>query len=485
MTGAWLVVWAALLAYLVSANLVQLALLVAGALGNRRREREVRNDELDRVARSGLTIPVSVIIPARDEEGRIVDAVRSVLRSRFPELEVIVVDDGSVDGTLDRLRAAFDLEVVDRFYPRPFRTRTVRAIHRSRTVPGLWVLQKDPGGTADACNAGVNFARYRYVLVTHADCVFHPEALLRTMQPVNFDPGHIVGAGGNLRVLNGLTVRDGRVTGSALPPTLPARFQVLEYATAFQANRLGWSALNAVHLLSGRFSAWRRDLLLELGGFASGAAHEDVDLTVRVHRHFREQGREYRMLSLPDPVVWTEVPATWRGLVRQRMRWQQVLLEVLWRHRDIWGRPRYGAAGTLAIPYLLLFEALGPFIELVALGLTAVLAVLGVLPAPLLLAFLALTFGLLALVRMGSLALEFRYHDRGVARRSGVQALHLCALALLEGVAFRPVILAARALATLRFLRTAPNVPPHGAGVSRDETFPHATRHPAEATTTG
>jgi cellulose synthase/poly-beta-1,6-N-acetylglucosamine synthase-like glycosyltransferase len=289
--------------------------------------------------------------------------------------------------------------------------------------------------------------------MTDADCLFAQDTLLRTMQPVNFDPGNIVGIGGNLRVLNGLTVRAGRVEATALPDRLAARFQILEYATAFLTNRLGWSALNAMHVLSGGFNAWRRDTLLELGGFTSETTHEDIEMTVRAHSHFHEQDRDYRLVSLPDPVIWTEVPETWKGLYVQRKRWQRVLFEVIWRYRRMWFNPRYGTMGTLGMPYLLIYEALGPFIEVAAYILTIVLFALGIVSLELLLVFLALSFGLNALVRIGSLLLDLRFHGGHEGRRSVPEVLGLCGLALIEYLVFRPVILVARIAAFFEFLR--------------------------------
>lgn len=453
MTTVWLVLWGLFLAHFVIVNLIYLSLVLVGALANRRRARRVGNAGLDRVARSPLTIPVSVIIPAHNEEDGVVAAVQSVLRSTFPEFEVIVVDDGSSDATLTRLRDAFELRVVERFQPRPLVTEKVHRVFRSDTHRNFWVVEKEQGGKADACNAGINLARYRYVLITDADCVFHSEALLRTMQPVNFDPAHIVGVGGNLRVLNGLHVEEGRVTGSALPPRLPARFQILEYATAFLTNRLGWSALNAMHVLSGGFNVWRRDAILEMGGLTSETTHEDIEITFRAHRHFRDAKRDYRLVSLPDPVIWTEVPETWKGLYVQRKRWQRVLFEVVWMYRRMWFNPRYGTMGTLGMPYLLIFEAIGPFVELAAYIMTIVLLIAGLVGVELLLAFLALSFGLNAVVRISSLLLDLRYHGDADGRRSVGEILVLCGLAFVEYIVFRPVVLVARIAAFFEFLR--------------------------------
>jgi len=448
----WLLVWALLLAHFVTVNLIYLTMSVVGAVGNRRRAERVAAAGIDRDARSPLTIPVSVVIPAHNEEGGVVATVRSALRSRFPELEIIVVDDGSTDETLERLTRAFALEVIDRFHPSPLETRPVHRVHRSRHHPNLWVLEKQQGGKADACNAGINFARYRYVLLTDADCIFDSEAVLRIMQPVNFDPANIIGIGGNLRVLNGLSLKDSQEQSSRLPERLVAKFQVLEYATAFLANRIGWSEINAVHVLSGGFSAWRRDVLLELGGFTSRTTHEDIELTLRIHRHYREANRPYRLVSLPDPVVWTEVPETWHGLYTQRKRWQRVLLEVMWLNRRMWFNPRYGVVGTLAMPYLLVYEALGPFVELAAYVLTALLFATGRLDLELLVAFLAFSICLNALVRISSLIVDLRYHGRGEGRRTVGQILLLSGLAFIEYILFRPVVLGARIVAFFEFL---------------------------------
>jgi cellulose synthase/poly-beta-1,6-N-acetylglucosamine synthase-like glycosyltransferase len=417
--------------------------------GNRTRGRVRRFSDSRRVAASPLTIPVSVVIPAYNEEIHICNTVHSVLGSQFPEFEVIVVDDGSQDGTLAALIAEFQLEPQLAFHPQPLPSQPVRRLLRSRLYPELWVISKQNGGKADACNAGANLARYRYVLMTDADCVFEPDTLLRTMGTVNFGADRIIGVGGTRRVLNGAPVETGIIRRRGLPRRWVERFQALEYASAFLTNRLGWSRLNCVPVLSGAFSAWRRDALLELGGWSRETTHEDMDLTIRAHELFRRKGKPYAVMSLPDPVIWTEVPHTWRGLYVQRKRWQRVAFETVWMYRRMLFNPRYGTVGLLGMPYLLVFEALGPFFELAAYLLTVMLFLSGQMHTGLFLTFLTVSLGLNALMRLTALVVDLVYYEDLSLR----DLLTLSLLAALEFVIYRPVILLARLVAFPEFLR--------------------------------
>jgi cellulose synthase/poly-beta-1,6-N-acetylglucosamine synthase-like glycosyltransferase len=441
---AGLIVFEALFAYFLTAALGSVFLLVASLRAYRANVLDARSTDHGILARSALTMPISVIIPAHDEERAITDAVWSAVRSEHPEFEVIVVDDGSSDRTLQVLADEFELEATDVFRPSPLSTRPVRRVYRSRRCPMLWVIEKGRGGKADACNAGVNLARFRYIMMTDADCVLHPEALLRIARVVGRDPGRIVVAGGQLAVGNGLLIRRGRVHSRTLPRGLLLRFQLLEYLSVFVLNRPGWSLLNATPVVSGGFGVWRRDAVVEVGGLSSEVTHEDIELTWRLHESFHRRRIPYRMAHVPDALVWTEAPSRWRDIYRQRKRWQRVVYEVVWRYRRMFLNPRYGSAGLLGMPYLVLFETLGPLVEAGAWVLFVVLAIQGEISLWLAVAFLAFSFGLTALVRIASLVADRDVGLNDAPRRSLV-ALSLTAL--LEQVLYRPPILAARLVA--------------------------------------
>lgn len=444
-----LLVMGALLGYFVTLQVAYFALLALGVVGNRRRSAALRATDAERVRRSELTVPLSVVIPAFNEAGSVLDTIRSALASDFPEFEVILVDDGSTDDTIERLDRVWHL--VPRARPPRGRlpTAPVRQVYRSRIEPRLWVVEKENGGKADAANAGVNVAHYRYVVLTDADGVYAPDGLARMVQPINADPGGIVGLGATIGVLNGCELVEGRVLAERVPDSWIARFQLLEYSSAFVANRVGWSELNAVPVLSGGVSCWRKDAIEELGGFARDTTHEDLETTIRLHRRFREAGRPYRIVYIPDTVLWTEVPHTWRGLYRQRKRWQRALFETVWLNRDMIFDPRYGTVGVLLMPYLLLYEALGPFVELAAYLITAVVLVLGLVDASILIAFLLTAAGLVTALRLAGLVTELVWHE---ARPLGDVA-RLGVTALLEYWVYRPFLAVARLHAFVEFAR--------------------------------
>lgn len=465
MSGEWIAVLFALaVAHFVVANLIALLLLVAALASVRRRwQRTLRPDTPDPAA-SPLTLPLSVVMPAFNEEDAVVDSVLAVLHSEVPDLEVIVVDDGSTDDTVARVTAAFDLAPVEAVHRELLPSEPVDELLRSRTHPNVWLIRKENGGKADAVNAGVNLAHFRYVLMTDADSVFEPGALLSAVNALGFDAGAHVGMGGMVRVRNGMTVRDGRLVERRLPRSLLGKFQVVEYMGAMTGSRAGWDFMNGVPVLSGAFSIWRRDVLVELGGMTTETTHEDIEFTLRAHEHFRRRGEPYRITTLADAVVWTEAPHRWVDLYRQRKRWQRVVYECVWRYRRMIGNPRYGEVGTVTMPYLLVFEALGPFVEVAALVLVVLLALWGLLSPLHLALFLVFSAGLVALTRILSISVDASLYGRFPARA----VLRLSVVALLELFLYRPVILVARLMAFPEFL------------LGR-KTWEHALREPREA----
>jgi cellulose synthase/poly-beta-1,6-N-acetylglucosamine synthase-like glycosyltransferase len=388
----------------------------------------------DEAFASPLTPGVSVLLPAFDEEAGIVESVRSLLRLRYPEFEVVVVSDGSTDGTLPRLVEAFDLVPAEKVLRTSVATAEVRATYASRRHPDLFVLDKANGGKADALNAGANAARHPYLCAVDADAVIEEDALLRVAKPVIDDPDRVVATGGIVRIANGCRVRDGAVVHIGLPASRLAVLQVVEYFRAFLVGRVGWSELNGLLIISGAFGLFRRDAVEAVGGWWTDTVGEDAELVMRLHRHLRERGEPYRIAFLPDPVCWTEAPEDLRTLSRQRRRWQRGLTEGLWRHRAAFGRPRQGVFGLLALPYFLVFELIGPVVELVSYVLLPIAWSLGLLDGAFLVAFLLVAVLLGVLLSVSALALEefsFRRHP------SQREVLRLLAYAVLDNFGYR------------------------------------------------
>lgn len=448
MSNAAEVIFVVLLGYFLVLNGLYLAITV-GALMTLRRQRALRYVDLGRLAQSATTLPVSVLVPAYDEEAILAQTVRSILASDYPELELVVVNDGSTDGMLATATREFDLVPCEVFHPAPIPTKRIHATYRSRRHPNLWLIDKENGGAADALNAGLNLARYPCVIHIDADCIVKRDSLTRLMRPINFDPGETVVAGAQLRLANGLHVVDGQIINGSLPDRLVERFQLIEYLSAFVLNRLGWAGLNSIPVISGGCGAWPKRLMLELGGFSTAVTHYDIEATIHAHAALRPGEIPYRIVTVPDAVVYTQVPTSWRDLLSQRKRWQRVVYEMLRDYRRLILNPRYGYFGLIGMPYLLVFEGIGPFVEVFSYAFVIALAIAGELSAGSLALYLCFSFGLSALIRIVSLfadALYFRaYPKRSIAT--------LALLALVEAPIFHVAQLPHRMLGFVEFLR--------------------------------
>jgi cellulose synthase/poly-beta-1,6-N-acetylglucosamine synthase-like glycosyltransferase len=383
---------------------------------------------------SPLTPPISVLLPAFNEEVGIVESVRSLLSLRYPRFEIVVVSDGSTDGTLERLTHAFGLVPVRKALRDGITTAPVRAAFASRRHPELSVIDKENGGKADALNCGVNAALYPYVCAIDADALLEDDALIRVAQPILDDPDRVVATGGIVRIVNGCTVSHGRVTSVGLPTAKLAVMQVVEYFRAFLVGRVGWSRVKSLVIISGAFGLFRRSVVEAVGGWATDTVGEDVELVMRMHRYLRERAEDYEVRFVPDPVCWTEAPEDISQLSRQRRRWQRGLAETLWRHRRLWFNPRYGFLGAVAIPYFLVFELLGPVIQLLGYPVVLFAFATGAISLGFVVAFLSMALLLGIVLSVCALALEefsFRRHAR--AR----EAARLVLYAVLENFGYR------------------------------------------------
>jgi cellulose synthase/poly-beta-1,6-N-acetylglucosamine synthase-like glycosyltransferase len=420
--------------YFVLLNGIYLLFTMVSAMSLTRHMRRRGYEAVDDAMASPLTPPVSVLLPAYDEEVGIIPSVHSLLDLRYPEYEVVVIDDGSKDGTVDRLRSEFELVPVRIALRETIPHAEVLETLVSRRDPRLTVIRKRNGGKADALNTGLCAAAFPYVCSIDADTLIEEEALLRVAMPIIEDPDRVVATGGIVRIANGCTVEAGRVVEVGLPRGRLATLQVVEYFRAFLVGRVAWSKLDALLIISGAFGLFRRSVVDEVGGWSTDTVGEDAELVARIHHRLGAEGRDYSVEFVPDPVCWTEVPESLRGLGRQRRRWQRGLAEAISRHRATIANPRHGWFGMLAMPFFLLFELLGPVIAIAGYLILPLAAVLGLLSVSILVAFLIVALLLGLLLSISALALEelsFRRHARH--REAG----RLAAYALLDNLGYR------------------------------------------------
>jgi cellulose synthase/poly-beta-1,6-N-acetylglucosamine synthase-like glycosyltransferase len=380
---------------------------------------------LDEIFASPLTPPISVLVPAFNEEAVIVESVRSLLALRYPRHEVIVCSDGSTDRTIEVLTEAFDLAPVRWALRDDIETATVRAAYVSRRHHNLVVLDKENGGRSDALNACIRAARSPYLCVIDADSLLGVEALLQLAKPLIDEPATVAAAGGTIRIANDCRVERGRVLEVRLPKAWLPRFQVLEYLRAFLVGRVGWSSLNGLAIISGAFGLFHRDYVEAVGGYWTSTVGEDFELTLRLHRHLRELGEPYRIAFVADPVCWTEVPADYTTLGRQRRRWQRGCWETMKRHRKTILNPHYGPVGLLAMPTVVL-EFVSPLFWFGGLTTTIVAWALGWITTLFAASVLVVSFGLGAALTFAAIAVdELNYRTYG--RRSDMLRVLLCA----------------------------------------------------------
>lgn len=397
-----------------------------------------------RLRRPGVTL----VAPAYNTETLIVANARSLLASDYEPLEVVIVDDGSEDRTTDALVRAFDLvelPVGDRF---AIATAPIEQIYVSRTDPRLRVVRKRNGGRSDAVNAGLNVARQELVAIVDADTLLEPDALRRIGEVFAADPDDVVGVGGTIRIANGALVENGEVVRPRVSHSGVEATQTAEYLRGFLGGRIAWSRLNGLLIISGAFGVFRRDLVLSLGGLSKETLGEDMELVMRLHHQLRPTKPKSHIAYAADATAWTEIPSALGPLRGQRIRWHVGLLDNLRIHRQMICRRRYGAVGTLALPYTLAFEVVGPLLQVAGYAIVITLIVFHQISWWFAAAFFVVTVLTGQLQTAGALLIEevgfHRYRNRDLMR--------LGAWSLLELLWYRPLTALWRVWATLLVL---------------------------------
>jgi len=433
-------------------------------------------EDLDLIDVRDATKPLTMIVPAFDEEVTIVDTVTNLIHCDYPRFEVVVVNDGSKDGTLDALKQAFRLRRTDLPYREAIGTSRVRAMYEAtaplpKQIARLVVIDKENGGKADALNAGINVSTAPYFVSLDADSILDQRALKEMVRVIQEDP-RVVAVGGQVAIANGCAIRNGKVVSVGLPTHPLARFQMVEYLRSFTTGRTGLDRLGVVLILSGVFAVFEKETVIRAGGYLtpfvshrltneyvggrSGTVSEDMELVVRLHRFLYDKMRHRRIAFLPHPVAWTEVPERLDSLRKQRGRWYRGLRESLFYHREMLFRKKYGRIGWFALPTFWLFEYYGPILEVTGYGFVVVFLVLErlfgirILNHDYAAAFLLAAFGWGMLVNLFAVlvgAWRFRFGladrlQRGLLpfnRRSDVMIL--LGYAVLENLGFRQLTL--------------------------------------------
>jgi len=395
--------------YFLAINLSYLVLVVISFFGIKKISLAEKIAERDLSFKSSFFKPLSIIIPAYNEEATIVETVRSIFSLRYPDFEVIVVSDGSTDQTIEALKESFSLKPGFHNYRAELTSKKINKIYRSVYYPNLVVVDKENGGKSDALNAGINISQYPLFCNIDSDSLIDSNALLKVTDLFVKD-WRVVAAGGTIRAANGASIEGGSVKAVRLSKRFWVRFQIVEYLRAFLFGRAGWSSIGGLLILSGAFSVFRRKAVVQVGGYRTDTIGEDMELVLRLQRKMKEINRPYRVVFLADPVCWTQVPETYAGLKTQRRRWQRGLAESLFLNFEMFLNPQFGVAGMISFPFFLFFEFLGPLIEVSGYLVLIYALFAGLLNPPFVLLFFGAAVLLGVLLSTSALLMEEIYY---------------------------------------------------------------------------
>ncbi len=383
-----------------------------------------------------LAPSISILVPAYNEEETIKESISALRKLKYPNLEIVIVNDGSNDDTMSILKSNFKLIEVSRDVEEKISTQSVKSVFKSMMDDRILVLDKENGGKSDALNAGINYARTDLFTAIDADSLIERGALEGLVRPFLESESEVVGIGGIVRVANNCRIEDGEVIEARLPEKILPSIQVMEYIRAFLFGRSGWSKLNALPIVSGAFGLFKVDRVLEIGGYRNDMVGEDADLVLRLHKYMQDIEADYKITFKPDPVCWTQVPESLEILGKQRNRWQRGLIETITHEPQMICNPKYGWLGMASLPYFLIFEVLSPLIELIGPFVIVISWVMGWLGVGFAMLFLGLAVLYGLLLSLWSLLLEEftvkRYEDP-------VDRIKLIEMAMLENFGYRQI----------------------------------------------
>lgn len=396
----------------------------------------------------GFESPISILVPAYNESQSIIFSIRSLLNLEYPKYEIIIINDGSTDNTLQLLIEEFHLVKLDEFEQKKIHTKTIKGYYRSLKYKNIKVIDKENAGKADSLNAGINVAKYPYFCSLDADSVLEKRSLLKMIEPF-LEDSEVIAVGGSIRVANGCKILDGKIREINLPNNLLSLIQIVEYIHAFLFGRLGWAPINSLLILSGAFSLFSKKHVIDVGGYKTNTIGEDMELVVRLHKYMRENKYKYKISFITDSICWTEVPQNLSILMKQRIRWQIGLGETLWMNKDIFFNRKLGVIGLFSFPFLLFVEFLTPIIEIIGYTFFLISFIFGSTDYETFVAFLVATVGLGILISISGIFIDeitFQIYKRKKF------LLMLCLGAILENIGYRQINSFARLIGVFKFL---------------------------------
>ena len=411
------------IAYLIGYSTFLFLSVIVGSLDLYKHHRQER---FKSILPSDYYVPISIIVPAYNEEITVVDTVRSLLTLEYRAYEIIVVDDGSKDRTSEVLAKAFDMHLVHRPIRRQVDCQREEFIYETRAqkVP-LTLIRKKNGGKADTLNMGINAANFPYFICMDADSVLQYDSLRRIVQPVLAD-GNVVAVGGIVRISNDVELENGRVQRYRLPRNILAFMQVLEYDRSFLASRILFDRFNGSLIISGAFGLFKKSTVIAVGGYDRKTLGEDMELVVKLHEYCTSNSIPYSIRYASDAICWTQAPERLRDLCYQRRRWHLGLFQSMYKHRTMFSNHRFGAVSFVSYLYFLIYELLSPFIEIFGVCTMALAWWFDLINVPFMVLFFLIYAVFGAILTLTAFFSRIYTADLTVSFGDGVRAACLC-----------------------------------------------------------
>ena len=402
-------------------------LFVAVVTGSVSLYKKRQQEALKNVFQKDHYIPISIIVPAYNEEVTVVETVHSLLELEYTLYEIVVVDDGSTDATSQKLIEAFDMKPIRRPVQRKIMCRPVEFVYEAVCDNiSLTLIRKKNGGKADSLNMGINACRYPYFICMDADSVLQYDSLSKIVKPVLEDE-NVIAVGGAIRPSNGVEISHGRVVQYKLPSNLIACMQVLEYDRSFLASRILFDKFNGSLIISGAFGLFKKEAVIYAGGYDPTTMGEDMELVVKLHDYYVSNDLTYHIRYATDAVCWSQVPERLGDLCKQRRRWHLGLFQSMWKHRIMLANPKFGLISFISYFYFLIYELLSPFIEVFGVAAMLIAIAVDLINVPFMLLFFLIYSFFGSILSLTAFFARIHTIDLEVSLNDALKAVLLCA----------------------------------------------------------
>lgn len=437
----------AILCYFILLSIGYIFLLITAFPDIIHKFNEMEWGDLDKLVNNKILPPISIIVPVYNMPDLVMEAIYSLINSRYPNIEILVVNDGSTDDTLQRLIKKFDLLPTMPVVHQKIKTAKVKTHYISKIHDNLVVIDKEHSGTGDTLNVGINASHSPIFASLDADTVIEPEAIGRMIFNMLYYP-HTIVVGGAVYILNGCKVKNGELVDVRISKNLVVALQSCEYLRSFLYGRAGWNLFGGALSYAGAFTLFEREIALDIGGYMLNNYAQDAEIIVHLHAYMRQHKYPYKIHFTPTAFAWTDVPDTLKRYWRQRNNWQDGLLRSFMPYLYMLFNPRYGVVGLFSYPFYLFFEVGGALVEFTAYLMVLLSWWIGILDVPTAILFILLAWGFATFLTMANLLINFLTFNR-YRRLSYVVVIFI--LTTLESFGFRQYLALCRTIATIKY----------------------------------